>query len=220
SPRALLVALRQQRGAGERPLPAGRLEDLARFCADPEHGRSRLGGEGLTQRSGQAMDERAGRRVVLLALDVERRPAGDDDVELLSAVLLAMLFDDALAGFRSGVGVDAEGADVELPSDRPPGQALLALDREGLQLADVHDPSAHVCLLSSSSTTGSMRSTPSTRSSRFSFADQVKKASPSSPSKPRRASRSRSSAASSSSTSSQSLSGVLPKIARWSPYSR
>ena len=107
---------------------------------------------------------------------MKRRPAGDDDVQLLVAVLLGVLLDHALARLVGRVGVDAERADVEAPPNRPPGQAL-AVDRERLQLVDVRDRrTAHVCLLSSSSTTGSTRSTPSTRSSRFSLPAHAVKA--------------------------------------------
>ena len=72
------------------------------------------------------MDERARRRVVLFALERERRPAGEDDVELVVSVLLAVLLDDALPRFNRGVGVGAERADAEVPPDGPPRQALLA----------------------------------------------------------------------------------------------
>src|SRR5207244_10385273 len=94
----------------------------------------RLGGEGLPQRAGRAVDERARRRVVLFALERERRPAGEDDVELVVSVLLAVLLDDALPRFYRGVGVGAERADAEMPPDGPPRQALLAGDGKRLGL--------------------------------------------------------------------------------------
>src|SRR5438093_7489922 len=118
--------------------------------------------------------------------------------------LLAVLLDDAVACLLGGVCVHTEGADVEVAPDRPPVQTLV-VDGVGLQLVDSGDGVrlfGHVCLLSSSRTTGSIRFTPSTRSSRFSFPAQLKNASPRSPSYPSLPRRSRSSAASSASTSS------------------
>src|SRR5205823_12366456 len=80
---ALLVTLGEARHAGDRPLPAGRPEDLAGFGADSEHGGTGLGRDRAVERAGRAVDERPGRRVVLVAVQCERGPPGDDDVQLL-----------------------------------------------------------------------------------------------------------------------------------------
>src|SRR5690349_23727213 len=153
---------------------------------------------------------------MLVAVERERGPAREDDIKLVVTVLLAVLLDDPLSGLVGRVRIDAERPDVEVPSHRAPVQTLLPGDWERLQVVDPrHRVSRlrHVCLLSSSSTTGSTRSAPSTRSSRFSFPAHVLKDASRSPSKPSLPRRSRSSSASASSTSSHSSGGVLPKIA-------
>src|SRR5262249_29420493 len=139
--------------------------------------------ECLAKRPGNAVDERAGGRIVGLPVEHEARVPADHDVQLFVPVLLlAVLLDQALSGLLRGVGGHAERLDAEVAADREPCEAVLALDREALELVDPGDVVAHVCLLSSSSTTGSTCSTPSRRSSRFSLPAQVKNASPRSPS--------------------------------------
>ena len=128
------------------------------------------------------MDDRACRRIYLLAVDRERRASFDDDVDLLVTVrLLGVVLDDLAPDLGSGVGVHSEGLDPETAADRMPLEPVLA-DRERLELGEADDLEAHDLPLSSSSTTGSICPAPSTRSSRFWFPAQRKRASASSPS--------------------------------------
>ena len=73
------------------------------LAADREHGRARLlGARVALHRRVAEEDERARGRVDLLAVERERRAAGDDDVELLVAEpLLGVLLDDVLPGLAS-----------------------------------------------------------------------------------------------------------------------
>ena len=108
-----------------------------------------------------------------LAVERERRVAADDDVQLLvpagaaAGLRLVVLLDDLVADALARVGVDAERADAEPAPHRMPDEALG--DRDRVELVDVGGfPAGAHRRRSSSSTTGSIRSTPSTRSSRFS----------------------------------------------------
>ena len=140
----------------------------ARLAADREHRRSRLLGARVPLHLRVAQeDDRARGHVRLLAVEHERRPAGDDDVELLVAErLLGVLLDDVLSGLGRRVGADPEGGDAEVLAQRRPAQRPDRLHR--LELGQARDlVSAHPLLLSSRSTTGSISASPSTRSSRF-----------------------------------------------------
>ena len=152
---------------GEEVLPG---RDLVRagLAADREHGRARLLGARVALHLRIAEeDDRAGRHVLLLAVEHERRPAGHDHVELLVAELfLRVLLDDVLPGLARRVRADPEGGDAEVLAQRRPPQRADRLHR--LDLGQARDlVSAHSLLLSSFRTTGSISSSPSTRSSRF-----------------------------------------------------
>ena len=168
-------------------LPLGGLERLSRAPADHQHCGLALRGDRLALCGRVAdEDERAGARVESLTVDGEGRAAFDDDVELLvlarSPAELVVLFDDLPSGLVCGPGIDAEGTDPQVMAHGRPAQVL----RQGRQLhlrqrCDLV-PVVQDCLLSSSSTMGSIDSAPSTRSSRFSLPAQRKRVSPSSPS--------------------------------------
>src|SRR5205823_12131975 len=145
------------------------------------------------------------------------RAAAEDDVHLLLVVALEVLFDHPLSCV-AGVRIGAVGGDPEPPADGPEDEGAVRIrDRQLLELVDVHHlVPAHDSSRSSSSTTGSISSTPSTRSSRLTLPAQRLKASSRSPSYPSLASRARSSSASDSSTVSHSSRGVSPKRASWS----
>ena len=143
-------------------------------AADRKYRRVRLlrDGRALLRRIVE-IDECAGGRVDLLAVDGERRVPGDDGVDLLVAELrLGVLLDDLVAGVRGGIRVDPERGDTEclahrLPDERAEdGNAFELVERQAL-----HDTSR-----SASSTTGSITSVPSTRSSRFSTPAQLSRA--------------------------------------------
>ena len=200
-------------------LPRGRLEDDARLRSDGEERCAVLGRDRAALRPRPCEDERSGRRVDLVVAERERRPAAQDDVHLLVAVLLVVLLDHALARLRR-VRVGAERGDPEPPAHRPPDE-LAVVDRQLLQLVHVRDlvALAHPASLSASSTTGSIRSIPSTRSSRFSVPAQAAQRLGQFPvvaelgeplGQLGRA----------SSTASHSSRGVLPKSAWWIPYRR
>ena len=73
---------------------------------------------------------------MLLAVEDERRPATRDEVELLVAVLLAVLLDDAVARLSRRVGVAAERLDSEPAPNRPPDESLV-VDLEAVELVEV-----------------------------------------------------------------------------------
>src|SRR5262249_50657225 len=129
-------------------------------------------------------DERAGGSVDLLVAEDERRAAARDEVQLLVAVLLVVLLDDALRALLPGVRVCPEGSDAEPPAHRAPGEALV-VDLDPVELVEVAPfvrLLPHVRPRSASSTTGSISEMPSTRSSRFSLPVQRVNDSSSSPS--------------------------------------
>src|SRR5581483_10347444 len=134
--RLLLVRL-------EEPLPARRLERLVRPAADGEDGRPLLlGPRNALERRVADEDDRPGGRVELLAADGERRPAGEDDVDLLVAALLGVLLDHPVTWLRGGVGVHPECADAESPRDRPPLQPVR--DRDAREVVDACDLEARL----------------------------------------------------------------------------
>jgi hypothetical protein len=105
------------------------------------------------------VDERAGRRVDLLAVEGERRASAQHDVDLLVAVrALGVLLDHPLAGLLRRVCVRAERADVEPAPERSPRQALV-VGGERLEVVEVRDlvggPAAHAEGNSGSSRIGS-----------------------------------------------------------------
>ena len=166
-----LVAVPVVAEGDEDLLPLGDLVRDARLRADREHGRVRLGCDGPALRARLRVDERPGRGVDLVVAEDERRSAAGDEVELLVAVLLGVLLDDALVALLGRVRVRAEGGDPEAAPHRAPEEALV-VDREAVELVEVRDfvrLFAQVRLLNVSRTTGSICSMPSTRSSRFSF---------------------------------------------------
>ena len=156
----------------------------ARFGADREDGRARLRRDGAALRARLGVDKGARRRIDLVVAQNERRPSADDEVELVVAVLFAVLLDDALVALLGRVRVRAESRDSEPPPDGSPEQPLV-VDREAVELVQVRYfvcLLAQVLLLRASRTTGSICSTPSTRSSRFSFPVHWTNVSASSPS--------------------------------------
>src|SRR5512133_890457 len=210
----LAVALRiPGRDACEGELPGRDLERLAAHAADREHGRAVLRGAGTpTFLRVVEEDTRADGRVEALAVDGERGPSGDDDVELFvvprAGAGLVMLLDDHRTGVR-GVGVDAERLNAERAPHGTPLQ-FASDDRDRLDVGDPGDLHA-LALRSASSTIGSSLVTPSMRSSRLAAPAQSANAFSRSSVYPRVPSRWRSSLASVSSTSTQSSSGVAPK---------
>ena len=119
------------------------------------------------------VDERAGRRVDLLAVDREHRVARDDDVHLLVAErLLGVLLDHLVAGLRRRVRVHPERGDAERAADRASRRACR---RPGCPRSRPGAASSRASASrSAASTTGSIRvgSSP-IRSSRFSHAGPV-----------------------------------------------
>ena len=118
-----LVVLRAVGRLGEVPvLERRRRPRRARLAADHEDRgllRGRRRGAALL---GAGEDERPGGRVDRLAVELERRVAGHDDVELLvmagAVALLVVVLDDLVAGVRARVGVDAERRHPHRPPDR------------------------------------------------------------------------------------------------------
>ena len=121
----------------EVPLP-GRRGVHAGDAADREHGRAGLDRDGVAPNLRVAdEDDRALRRVDLLAVERERGVADDHDVRLLMPErLLGVLLDDVVADRGRGVGVDPEGVDAERPAQRLP---LHAGDGDRLDLGDPDD---------------------------------------------------------------------------------
>ncbi len=124
SPRPRRIAADQRAGA-ERPLPRRGLE--RRRPAEAEHGGARLRGHRVAVGRGIGDEHvRARRRVVGLAVDRERRPAGRDEVQLLvgEVGVFGMRLDDVLAGLAGRVrvvpnartpSVSRTGCQVRLP---------------------------------------------------------------------------------------------------------
>src|SRR5438105_3724678 len=109
-------------------LPAVDLVRLPRGRAYGDDRRPRFLGERrpLDARAGE--DERAGGRVYLLAVELEPRATGLNEVELLLLVLvvrLVVFVDDPVAGLPARPGVDAERPDPEVMPDRAPGRAAV-----------------------------------------------------------------------------------------------
>src|SRR5439155_12538257 len=105
--------------AERRPdLPAAGLVDLPRRATERDHDRPRLLGERRSLDAGMGEDERAGRRVHPLAVQLERRMAAVDEVQLLAAIIrLIVLVDDPVARIRGGKRVDAERCDAQVVPD-------------------------------------------------------------------------------------------------------
>jgi hypothetical protein len=101
-------------------LPRTRTVRLARPPADRQDGRARVERHRAPGRLGIAHeDDRARRRVHLLASDAEPRAARDDDVQLfVSGRLLVMLGDDRRARLVRRPCVDAEGLHAQAKPDR------------------------------------------------------------------------------------------------------
>ncbi len=100
-----------------RRLPWHRLVGLAGRSADDHQGRALLGGDGAACHLRRDVDERAGRRLDLLAVEDEGRRPADDEVELLllgrAEARLGVLAHE-VARARDPHGVDAERRDAEL----------------------------------------------------------------------------------------------------------
>ena len=151
----------------EEVLPDGDLVH-ARLPTHREHGGTRLFGARVTLHVRVAQEDcRTRRDVLLLAVEHERRPAGEDHVELLVAEpVLRVLLDDVLTDLGGRVRADPESRDPEVLAHRRPLQCPDRLHR--LDLGQARDlVAAHSLLLNSFSTTGSISSSPSTRSSRL-----------------------------------------------------
>src|SRR5439155_9339450 len=87
-------------------LPAAGLIRLPRGAAERDDRRARLLGERRPLDAGPDVDERAGRRVYLLAAKLEPRAADLDEVELLFPLVgLVVLVDDPIAGLAARPGV-------------------------------------------------------------------------------------------------------------------
>src|SRR5262249_32928813 len=98
---------------------------------------------------------------------------------LVPVGLFGVLLDDPVADLLGRVRVDPERPDAKPPADRPPLEPVG--DWKAVQLVQGRHGGGHRAR-SSSSTTGSIRSTPSTRASRFSCPAQRSSASASPPS--------------------------------------
>src|SRR2546423_11104437 len=98
-------------------LPAARLVCLPRSAAQRDDRRARLLGERRSLDAGPDVDERAGRRVQLLAVELEPRAAGLDEVELLLLVPgigLGGLVSDPLARLAGRPGGHGAGRDADV----------------------------------------------------------------------------------------------------------
>src|SRR5262249_8846030 len=103
----------------ERPpeLPSVDLVRLSRRAADGDDRRPRLLCESRRLHAGSREDERAGRRIDPLAVELEGRTPPLDDVELLLRVLalvLVVLVEDPVARLAGRPRVHAEGRDPEV----------------------------------------------------------------------------------------------------------
>ena len=107
----------------------------ARDAADREHRRPGLDRHRAPAHGRVAdEDDRALRRVDLVAVERERGMADDHDVRLLVPErLLGVLLDDVVARGQRAVGVDPEGVDAERPAQRLP---VHAGDGDRLDLGD------------------------------------------------------------------------------------
>ena len=81
-------------------------------------------------------DERAGRRIHAIAVELEPGSAVVDEVELLILSLLVVLVDDPVSGLPTRPGVDPERRDVEVVALRTPGLAAVADLFDVLQAGD------------------------------------------------------------------------------------
>src|SRR5207302_7826988 len=109
-------------------LPAGDIIRLTGDGSDRQDRRSRLLRECRALHAGTGEDERAGRRIQLLAAELEGRAAFEHQVELLLgvvAVVLVVLVDDPVAGIARRPRVDPEGRDAEVMPDGPPRAATV-----------------------------------------------------------------------------------------------
>src|SRR4051812_37615871 len=109
-------------------LPAARLVRLPGRPAQGDERRPGFLGERRPLHAGAGEDERPGRRVHLLAVELESRPALLDEVELLVGVLLRLvvLVDQPFTRLTGAERVGAERHDPEMLPDRPPGTATVA----------------------------------------------------------------------------------------------
>ena len=96
---------------------------LPRGSAERDDRRLGLLGERRPLHTGSGKDERAGGRVHALAVELERRAALLDEVELLILVRLVVLVDDPVARVVARPRVDAEGRDAEVVADGSPRTA-------------------------------------------------------------------------------------------------
>jgi hypothetical protein len=121
------------------PLRAGRLED-GRAAHRDDRG-VRLGRDRPPVHGRIAHEyERAGGRVELLAVELEPRPAAQDDVQLLVPAAvdgLGVALDDLLAGALGGVAADAGHARPQRGAKRAPHE-LGAAPRHRLDLVEAH----------------------------------------------------------------------------------
>ena len=142
----LRVPTRLVERAKRRPeLEAGGVVGLARLTAEGDERRLRLLCERGAGDAALHEDQRSGRRVDDLPVELESSPARVDEVELLVLALLVVLVDDAVARLVGGERVHAEGRDAEVVAYRPPRAAAvvdlldLAQARNGV-LAHVNPP--------------------------------------------------------------------------------
>src|ERR1041384_7302498 len=106
-----------------------RLVRAARPGADRDDRRAGLSRERRPLDARLGKDERAGRHVDALAVELESRAPGMDEVNLLLLVVLlglVVLVDDPVAGVFARPRVDAESLDAEVVPNRPPGSAAVA----------------------------------------------------------------------------------------------
>src|SRR5262245_36342978 len=118
-------------------LPAERLVRLPRNAADREQGRPRLLGECRSRYAWTNEDERVGRRLDAVAVDLEDCASPNDVVELLLPLLrLVVLVDDPVARGRACPGIDPEGRDAEVMPYGTPGRATIVHLFDLIQVRD------------------------------------------------------------------------------------
>ena len=122
---------------GEHRLPGRDDVRLARLAAQRQHdGVAVERNSPSAERRLAQEDQLAGTELVVRAVDGEPGSTTQDEVDLLvPEAALGMLFDDLPADLMGRVRVDAERANPEVPTDRPPDEAVRHLDR--LELVDV-----------------------------------------------------------------------------------
>ncbi len=143
---AAVVVAGEVIGLGGVPvLVGGGRKSGAGLAAEDEDRRLGLERRRLAPLADVGADQGAGRRVELLALDLEAGGAGDHHVELLVAggplARLVVRLDHLVAGGGSGVGVGADAGQAHRAADRPPDRARALLERR--QLVEMDDPFAH-----------------------------------------------------------------------------